>query len=253
MDSAIVSLDDFVSGWPSDWGPLLAYGTAVTARWFDLTGDSVVARWRTAAVHGAEAVGDAGLAEVAWLDGVAAAKRGDLAALADARTRLVRSGDPEAIAMDRSLELFERRLANRGSRYGSAVAAVDLATTDRLSVARRPVHVWVTPILRMAAAMWLQEEGASAEAASLLTWHEASSGRGESVDWLSGPIYLERARIDEARGNLAMARRNYTRFLQRFDLPDASLRPLVVNAREAVRRLTASSKAEADIPRVTQH
>jgi len=55
---------------------------------------------------------------------------------------------------------------------------------------------------------------------------------------LSGLVYLERARIEEARGQGDLARSHYEQFLRSYDLPVAAHRHLVEEARAALRRLS---------------
>ena len=85
----------------------------------------------------------------------------------------------------------------------------------------------------------IETEGDTAQAARLLTWHDgwiANPTVSQADLVLGGPATLETARIDEARGRLAIARAEYERFLRLYDLPVASQRPLVEEARQAVRR-----------------
>jgi hypothetical protein len=51
--------------------------------------------------------------------------------------------------------------------------------------------------------------------------------------------YFERARIEEARGNAALALEYYREFLFRHDMPAPKQRHLVDEAREAVARLSS--------------
>jgi hypothetical protein len=92
---------------------------------------------------------------------------------------------------------------------------------------------------RLAAGRWLLQEGDTTQAARLLTWHEgwiANPTVSQANLILGGPATLESARIDEARGRPAIARAEYERFLRLYDLPTASQRALVEEARRAVRR-----------------
>ncbi len=50
--------------------------------------------------------------------------------------------------------------------------------------------------------------------------------------------YLERARIEDARGNGPLAREYYQEFLLRYDMPAPNQRHLVDEAREALVRLS---------------
>ncbi len=50
-------------------------------------------------------------------------------------------------------------------------------------------------------------------------------------------VILERARLNAGLGQTEAARRFYEEFLRRFDMPDESLRHLVVEAERALARL----------------
>jgi hypothetical protein len=95
---------------------------------------------------------------------------------------------------------------------------------------------------RMIAATWLQALGEDAEAARLLTWHEAIRGQPLAQAWnlsVGTLSLLDRAEIAEAMGELDRARSFYTRFLARHDLPVAALEPRVARAEAALARLAA--------------
>ena len=85
------------------------------------------------------------------------------------------------------------------------------------------------------------EAGDTAQAARLLTWNEAWGGVSGSVGGgvFASLAYLERARIEDARGNAPLAQEYYREFLLRYDMPTARQRHLVDEAREAVARLSS--------------
>jgi TolA-binding protein len=71
-----------------------------------------------------------------------------------------------------------------------------------------------------------------------LTWHQADSGPFTEKIPVAPFAYLALARIEEARGQRHEARRDYQQFLVRYDLPPASHRALVADARAAFARLS---------------
>ncbi|MEP7326109.1 MAG: hypothetical protein ABI836_09195 [Gemmatimonadota bacterium] len=90
----------------------------------------------------------------------------------------------------------------------------------------------------LAAAQALLATGDTIRAIKQLAWHEAVSG---SLRWIgelfAARAYLLLAQIEDAQGDRAQARRNYEQFLQRYDMPVASQRHLVEEARAALRRM----------------
>lgn len=107
------------------------------------------------------------------------------------------------------------------------------ALADRYAIERE---------LGRGAAQWLQEPGDLEWAARLLRYQDEPDR-----DWswlirgaLSGPTYLARARIEERRGNSALALEYYKQFLRRYDAPIPALRSMVEEARDARARLAVS-------------
>jgi hypothetical protein len=89
----------------------------------------------------------------------------------------------------------------------------------------------------------LREAGDRPRARSVVTelqlpWFAARSrGDNELMSVVTGLAYLELARIEESRGQAAVARDYYEQFLRRYDMPVEALRPLVEEARAAYERL----------------
>jgi hypothetical protein len=137
-----------------------------------------------------------------------------------------------------SLVAFE--LALRGNRRA---AASQLATLD-IDPGGHPIR---GEIHRMAAASWLLEAGDTSNALKLLTWHEAIGPPFIGKIPAGTLAYLELARVEQARGQFAQARRDYQQFLVRYDMPPAGHRHLVVEASAALGRLSgARDSSEAD-------
>jgi hypothetical protein len=58
--------------------------------------------------------------------------------------------------------------------------------------------------------------------------------------------YLERARIEDARGNVPLAQEYYQEFLLRYDMPTPKQRHLVDEARAALARLSGERASPAE-------
>jgi uncharacterized protein HemY len=92
----------------------------------------------------------------------------------------------------------------------------------------------------LVAARWLLEDGDTAQAGRLLTWHEAESSLLESsFTYAVSPLaYLLLARIEDAQGDTRSASEHYQQFLRRYDMPMPAQRHLVDEARAALSRLS---------------
>ena len=93
---------------------------------------------------------------------------------------------------------------------------------------------------RLAAARWLAAEGEPDRAARLLPWWQSMIGDVQFIHGsivLKGPSLLEMARVEAQRGNHDLARDYYRHFLWLYDMPSSTLRHLVDEAGEALRRL----------------
>jgi hypothetical protein len=103
------------------------------------------------------------------------------------------------------------------------------------------------PVQRLAAGTWLLEAGDTAQAARLLTWHEAAVGAWTaSFSYAVTPLaYLTLARIEEAQGQANPAREHYQQFLRRYDSAMPGQRHLVQEAEAALARLSASGDEPA--------
>ena len=106
---------------------------------------------------------------------------------------------------------------------------------------------YLTALDRLAASRWLLEAGDTAQAARLLTWNEAWGGTSGTVgSMFASHAYLERARIEDARGNVPLAQEYYQEFLLRYDMPTPKQRHLVDEAREALARLSGRRDVPAE-------
>ena len=246
-DSVPPAVDDYAAHPPERWQARDAYALMVTGVWLGGLDRSEAVRRRDAARRLAERLpldqGQPHLrAELAWLDGMLAWARHDPAGLESARRELeqVDRAWPSwrNPAWGRSLAAFQLALAGDRRRAGAALAALEWQRAERVSDVSSAQYL--TALDRLAASRWLFEAGDTAQAARLLTWNEAwssvSGGVGGAV--FASVAYLERARIEEARGKRALARDYYREFLLRYDMPTAKLRHLVQEAKTALDRLS---------------
>jgi tetratricopeptide (TPR) repeat protein len=181
---------------------------------------------------------------LAWLDGFLAFVTRNGAALEKAQTDASGSGHPDAGIIDRSLAAFSRAL--HGERHA---AALDLVALDRLCAGNtwRRCGDAVTPNIaahRLSAATWLLEAGDTAQAARLLIWPEAAFA---SWNWsfVVRPLaYLMLARIEEAQGQMPLAKEHYQQFLKHYDSPMPPQQYLVDEAKAALARLAGADPGE---------
>jgi DNA-binding SARP family transcriptional activator len=196
--------------------------------------------------------------DLAWLDGLLAYLENEPSGIRSARRAL--SADPAEDGQvagpvvspwdSLSRPMLDRSLAAllldaAGDREGAAreMVAVEMDIANHLAPDQVSMfHPLLRAANRMIAATWLQALGEDAEAARLLTWHEAIRGQPLAQAWnlsVGTLSLLDRAEIAEAMGELDRARSFYTRFLARHDLPVAALEPRVARAEAALTRLAA--------------
>jgi len=178
-------------------------------------------------------------AELAWLDGIAAATAKDRPALAAARAALGKSEDRAAKALDRSLAAFDQALAGKTSNAGAALAALEWeeAAAWDPDFAEHPFTIAVD---RIAAARWLADARDLDQASRLLTLGDGAYFIHPSAVFstmVSGLIARERAGIEERLGHAGAARAFYQEFLLRYDRPTPSHRGIVEEAKAKVAAL----------------
>ncbi|MBA3319196.1 MAG: hypothetical protein H0T50_14050, partial [Gemmatimonadales bacterium] len=157
-------------------------------------------------------------------------------ALAEARRAARASGDSITSLLDQTLAAFDRFLVGDTREAGEALAALEWRQAEDYYPSNRSRILM--PLSRLAASEWLLASGDAAGSARLLTWVEADGGPGGvGKDLLKGLAGLQRARVEAARGQPAVAREHYRRFLTRYDMPTPAHRHLVEEAREALLRL----------------
>jgi serine/threonine protein kinase/tetratricopeptide (TPR) repeat protein len=242
-DSALVAMDRLVASETDSAAALESYGLAVVGAWLGAVGQREAEGRRQAAVTLAGA-NDTDRAEVAWLDGLAAAGRRDRRALAEARAALGPSGDASSDALDRSLAAFEDALTGNPRAAGRSMA--DLESQEAaLSAPDFTGHPYTIAVDRLAAGRWLAASGESERALRLLTWVDGAYFIHPSTVYslvLMPLVDLERGRIEEKKGRRGPALNYYREFLRRYDRPIIGHRGLVEEARTAVGRLTDSSE-----------
>jgi hypothetical protein len=241
-DSALVAMRRY-TGSSSDPELLLVnYRLAVAGVLVDAIDPEEAIRWGDAA-RSAIAAGSPDGADLAWLDGELAAHRGDRSALAAARRALGEAG-PDAALLNQSLAASELALMGDVRRAGQTLAALEWRLAER-PIFNSARETWLMAFDRLAASRWLLAVGDTAQAARLLTWHEAVDA--SSIAAVLAPlIYLERARIEEGRGEIEAARAHYRQFLRRYDLPNARHRHLLQEARAALGRLPPGPEPAAE-------
>ena len=249
-DSALVSIAKAVRMEPdrgSDEGPTAVdeYGLAVLGVWLGVVDSAQALRRQRAAREAIRGFRDEKLrrfsyGDLAWLDGLLAFARGDQRGIVRAREDV--RADPDSHTLQRSLAAFGRALSGDRKGAGRELAALEWACVNRgvCGAARFSI-----PVHRLAAGTWLLEAGDTAQAARLLTWHEAAVGAWTaSFTYAVTPFaYLSLARIEEAQGNSRSAREHYAQFLRRFDAPMQTQAHLVEEARRAVARLSSLEPA----------
>jgi len=176
------------------------------------------------------------LGELAWLDGIAAATAHDRKALASAREALRRSGDAHTEVLDRALGAFDADLRGATREAGSELARLEWEEAARLAP-DFDAHPWAIAVHRLAAARWLAASGDPEQAARLLRWVDAPQLLHEGTVYgimLSGPTYLERARVERLMGRSPQEVEDYREFLRRVDRPTPRYRAHLDEAREAL-------------------
>jgi eukaryotic-like serine/threonine-protein kinase len=237
-DSAMTAMDEYRALYPDGGAGLDRYRLAVAGAWLGAVEPAEAARRRPGGKGVAVSAEPAERAELAWLDGVLAATRRNQRALVTARETIAKSGDSVAADLDVSLAAFELAMKGRRRQAADQLAALMWRRADGV-MREGESHPFLGGVSRLAAARWLLQEGDTVQAARLLTWHDgwiANPTVSQADLVLGSPAILEAARIDEARGRAANARTEYERFLRLYDLPVASQRSLVDEARQAVRR-----------------
>jgi len=239
-DSAVVAMDRWRRLTNDSTAPLAAYGLAVAGVRFGAVEPRRAAAWHP----GRLPTWPEGRAELAWLDGILAHASGDVAGLAQARRQVRASGSAEADLLERSLAAFAVELTGDRRAAARALAGVEWESAEHTRHhAYGRHHPFFNSVNRLAASRWLLAAGDTAQAARLLTWHEAVFWEahrflGPANAVFAAPALFERARIEEASGDTAAAVADYREFLQRYDLPRGEWAARVEETVSKLRRLT---------------
>lgn len=240
-DSALVNMDSVAERGARAADPLRAYGLAVVGAWLGAVDAREAARRRPAAVTVARS--DSGRrGELAWLDGLVAVTRRDprglAAAIADVKAR---EGASSAAA--RSLAAFATALGGSTSQAGASMAALEWEEAA-IGAPGFAAHPYTIAVDRLAAARWLAAAGDTDQAARLLIWVDGPFLLHESAAYtipLTPLITLERARIEERRGNATLAGVYYRDFLRHYDRAVPTHQHLVDEAQTALARLATTA------------
>jgi hypothetical protein len=233
-DSAMTWMNRYTTVDDDPGKALEAYGFAAEGVWLGGLTPQQAVSLREAALAATEHLtndeeASGARALIAWYDGILAVVGRDRNAVARARERVRQSKSARAHYLDRSLVAFDLAVAGERRRAADELYNLEWHCAD---VPDCSLHHVTSAINRLAAARWLAAEGDLVRAARLLTWHEAGPLWWQ-VQPAAGPTYLERARIEQARGNAGLAFEYYEQFLQRCDAPVPALQPLVEEARTA--------------------
>jgi hypothetical protein len=201
------------------------YGISALGAWLGGVEPTEAVRRRPAAVASIERLDDHDSSlqarwMLAWLDGLSALALRDREALRRARYDSRTSGHPQGEFLDRSLAAYERALREDRAGAGRELAALQWSCVVRGCGSRWPVMPNIATD-RLAAATWLLESGDTTQASRLLVWYESTEyGWDYAYNWVTtGPAYLLRARIAEARHDTGSTRDCYQQFLRRYDSP----------------------------------
>jgi tetratricopeptide (TPR) repeat protein len=245
-DSALVVMDEYVASASGAEPLLLAWRLAAIGQWLGTLSAGAGDAWRETLARGPD-LDPSSRSELAWLDGVAAAARGDTEALAEARSRLAAwtASAPEdrdtvpAGHLARSLDALALGAAGRTEEAADALRELERDRAERLWFRREGnAHPYLTAVNRLSAAGWLLDAGRAGDAEALLRWYESvqfpawRAGRADGT--LRASIRLRRARVADALGREAAAREHRARALEELDLASGPLGAAVDSARAAL-------------------
>jgi tetratricopeptide (TPR) repeat protein len=245
-DSALVAVDRWVHVSGDSDAAIGAYRLAVAGVALDVipaaTAGQRRPRWAGLAVSWTAEAED----ELAWLDGVLAYLEEDPARLGASLDVLPEDSGPRASLLRRSLNALALDAAADRERAIREMLELEQEVADRWDW-RGPIsnhHPLLTTLNRLICARWLRTLERDAEAARLLTFHEAIPGPALLQAWvrtIGALSLLDRAEIAEAMGQRERALRYYARLLAQYDMPVPALQPRVTRAEAAVERLTSES------------
>jgi len=242
-DSTLVALDRYTRESSDDRAPLLAFKMAAIGEWLGGVPPATSDRYLPRAVVVAEGIEDPQertieRAMLHYMGGVLASSRQDATTL--------RRTHPQ-------LDSFDHRVARDAQQ---ALAAYRLQLRGNVAEAADSLYqvTWRSPwqmvsINRLNASRWLLAAGDTARATKLLlSCQQASFRLPEFLEnlLLVGHCYLELARIEEARGRDALARKYYWQFLKRYDSPVEAHRQMVEDVRAAYARVGGDERVSGE-------
>jgi len=241
-DSSLVTMTQVVAASTDPIWPVYRYRLAAVGAWLGAVDPHIAASHRDAITRLREQLTPASRAEVAWLDGLLAAARGDMDALTVARDSVRVADTLTAPFLGRSLAAFALAVSGHRARAADSLVALEHQRAEfGWSRYRSDAHPFLTGVNRLAAARWLVEGGDAATAERLLAWHQAvlfpMQDTREANIIMEPLAYLEQARVAEALGRRDLARAYYQRFLWRYDTPPPQHRALVEQALSALARI----------------
>ncbi|HEX5004295.1 MAG TPA: BTAD domain-containing putative transcriptional regulator [Gemmatimonadales bacterium] len=249
-DSALATTDRYVAETPLAEAALFRYELAVIGAWLGGVQPGEADRRRATVAQAASDLAVDARGELAWLDGVLAASQGDTAGIERARQRVRGMPEPMGGWLDRSL--LGLALELQGARAAS-VATLAKVEGERIDV--QPYersNFWqpyLTAVNRMGLSRGLAALGDSVGALRQLRWvdgHLQVSTLERARSAMTGMVDLERARLESATGQAALAGGHYRQFLRRYDLPVPAHRHLVVEARAALDQIALIGCPDAD-------
>jgi hypothetical protein len=224
-DSALAAMDHWVRLTQDSKAALTAFGLAVTGARLASVNPRLAAMVRPRPAAGRPGPQAEERAELAWLDGVLAHARGDAQEIDRARREIRASSSAYIDLLDGSLAAFHTDLAGRREDAARALAKLEWGSAERFShhdYGRH--HPFFNAVNRLSAGPWLLAAGDTAEAARLLTWHEAVfwnvHGFLQTVNETVEAVALyQRAQIETALGQTSAAGTHFREFVRRYDMP----------------------------------
>lgn len=233
-DSALITIDEYRRRERNESAEVESYRLAVVGTWLGAVPQGEALRRRPGATPAKSA---ASWAELAWLDGMRAVAMRNRDSVRLARERIRRSGGDRSAPLDRSLAAFELELAGRRRDAAHSLAALEWAAAD--SGQWSADHPFLPMVNRLAVSRWLAAEGDTTQALRMLWWHHSGPNPIWSANLVGAPLaHLEGARLLDVSGNAARARRAYSEFLRRYDMPVAAHRPMIQEVEAALARLS---------------
>jgi protein kinase-like protein len=258
-DSALAAIDSATEVDPGPTSALEAYRLAVLSAWVGVVDPAEAVKrrhpaWLALKRLPADPPPIGAPARLRWLDGLLAYSQRDRQGIEQARQALrqhsaISPPDRQELARmvtsfnDRSLAALELALKGDSGRAGRQLAALEWECAGLWTC---PLGNYDLAVQHLAGARWLLAAGDTAQAVRLLMWPEAFQNgfAGWSGTLALTPLAdLELARIYEARGAASEARERYQRFLRNHDAPMPSERPLIEAARQALARLSGSTRS----------